>query len=502
MFYMKRSQERVIAAIGLVVLAEAALFGLPWRLMLDVLTRTSLAVLAVIVATLLLATAAIRAGFREIRSGRVRWFWTALLILVPVIALTAIGLFVLIKVVPVAPQDSAVRVELIKTALAIGAGTGGVVALVLSGRRGWSTEHDATERRITELYTKAVEQLGSDKAPVRLGGLYALERLAQASPELRQTIVDVICAYLRMPYTAPRPGVQRQLGLPRSVRPGRRSTNKRQSDPATSGNIVSIDKTGEEREVRLAAQRILEDHLRPEIQQTEGRSMSARRGTVEQRFWPHMDIDLTAATLIDFSLKNCRVHNARFSQAQFIGDARFDRAKFSGDAGFELAQFSGDAGFELAQFSRDAQFVDTRFVGDAEFSRAIFSGGRTYFFGARFGRKAWFCWAQFGLRHNFSEAHFSLAQFDGDARFDWAEFSGIAGFIRTQFSGNARFRGTQFGTAEQFGFANFREAKFGGNVEFSEARAPWSKPHEWPPAVQLREDQDNPGWGILERISR
>jgi hypothetical protein len=62
---------------------------------------------------------------------------------------------------------------------------------------------DATERRVTELYTKAADQLGSDKAPVRLAGLYALERLAQDSPGQRQTIVNVICAYLQMPYTPP-----------------------------------------------------------------------------------------------------------------------------------------------------------------------------------------------------------------------------------------------------------------------------------------------------------
>ena len=44
------------------------------------------------------------------------------------------------------------------------------------------TVTDATERRVTELYTKAADQLGSDKAPVRLAGLYALERLAQDNP--------------------------------------------------------------------------------------------------------------------------------------------------------------------------------------------------------------------------------------------------------------------------------------------------------------------------------
>ncbi|RSM95837.1 hypothetical protein DMB42_49020 [Nonomuraea sp. WAC 01424] len=53
------------------------------------------------------------------------------------------------------------------------------------------------------MYAKAVEQLGNEQAPVRLGGLYALERLAQDTPALRQTIVDVICAYLRMPYALP-----------------------------------------------------------------------------------------------------------------------------------------------------------------------------------------------------------------------------------------------------------------------------------------------------------
>jgi hypothetical protein len=69
-------------------------------------------------------------------------------------------------------------------------GTGGAVALLLTARRQRYTEltlihttSGATERRITELYTKAADQLGSDKAPVRLAGLHALERLAQNTPE-------------------------------------------------------------------------------------------------------------------------------------------------------------------------------------------------------------------------------------------------------------------------------------------------------------------------------
>ncbi|MGH3876098.1 MAG: hypothetical protein ACRDSK_03580 [Actinophytocola sp.] len=60
---------------------------------------------------------------------------------------------------------------------------------------------------------------------VGLGGLSALERLAQdsADPALRQTVVNVVCAYLRMPYTEPEPvRVSRPLGPRRPVRPGKR----------------------------------------------------------------------------------------------------------------------------------------------------------------------------------------------------------------------------------------------------------------------------------------
>ena len=100
------------------------------------------------------------------------------------------------------------QIDAIRTGLSAAVGTGGAFALLLAFRRQRSTEvsavhtiTDATERRVTELYTKAADQLGSDKAPVRLAGLYALERLAQDNPGQRQTIVNVICAYLQMPYT-------------------------------------------------------------------------------------------------------------------------------------------------------------------------------------------------------------------------------------------------------------------------------------------------------------
>jgi len=89
-----------------------------------------------------------------------------------------------------------VRTTLVQ-ALAGLAVAGGLIVTYRTYRQ-TRTEQDRTYER--ELYAKAVEQLGHEKAPVRLGALYSLERLAEDKPERRQIIVDVICAYLRMPF--------------------------------------------------------------------------------------------------------------------------------------------------------------------------------------------------------------------------------------------------------------------------------------------------------------
>jgi hypothetical protein len=49
-------------------------------------------------------------------------------------------------------------------------------------------------------YQDAAAQLGHAKSPVRLAGVYALARLADDWKDDRQTCVDVLCAYLRMPW--------------------------------------------------------------------------------------------------------------------------------------------------------------------------------------------------------------------------------------------------------------------------------------------------------------
>jgi uncharacterized protein YjbI with pentapeptide repeats len=54
------------------------------------------------------------------------------------------------------------------------------------------------EGQITDRFTRAVQQLGEDgKLDVRLGGIYALERIAADSPSEHGAIVEILTAYVR-----------------------------------------------------------------------------------------------------------------------------------------------------------------------------------------------------------------------------------------------------------------------------------------------------------------
>src|SRR5215208_1920659 len=49
----------------------------------------------------------------------------------------------------------------------------------------------AEQGQITERFTRAIDQLGSEKLEIRLGGIYALERIAKDSPRDHLQILEV-----------------------------------------------------------------------------------------------------------------------------------------------------------------------------------------------------------------------------------------------------------------------------------------------------------------------
>jgi hypothetical protein len=50
------------------------------------------------------------------------------------------------------------------------------------------------EQQITERFTRAIDQLGNDKLSVKLGGIYALERIAKDSPKDHWQVMEVLTA--------------------------------------------------------------------------------------------------------------------------------------------------------------------------------------------------------------------------------------------------------------------------------------------------------------------
>jgi Pentapeptide repeats (8 copies) len=74
---------------------------------------------------------------------------------------------------------------------------GGV--LLLGAYFTWRQLRVTHEGQITDRYTKAVDQLGHDVLDVRLGGIYALERIARDSPPDRAPIEEVLTAFVRGP---------------------------------------------------------------------------------------------------------------------------------------------------------------------------------------------------------------------------------------------------------------------------------------------------------------
>ncbi|MGX4695467.1 pentapeptide repeat-containing protein [Streptomyces sp. JNUCC 63] len=179
--------------------------------------------------------------------------------------------------------DSKTLFDLVKLSFGVVAGAG---ALVVAYRRQRVDEDGALReatRLHTERFTTAVTQLGNDSAAVRLGGVHALAGLADDAPtrDLRQTCIDVLCAYLRLPYTA-------EADLP--------------ADDAEARHAYLAL-----REVRHTVIRLVRDHLRLDLG--------------HPRSWQGHDFDFTGVTFDggDFSGSTFSGGTVHFNGSTFSG---------------------------------------------------------------------------------------------------------------------------------------------------------------------------------------
>ncbi|MEV6819001.1 pentapeptide repeat-containing protein [Nocardiopsis dassonvillei] len=317
---------------------------------------------------------------------------------------------------------------------AVVAGLGGVALLVIAYRRQRTVENGEQRegtRLFTERFTTASEQLGHERASVRLAGVHALAHLADDAPEHRddlvQMVIDVLCAYLRMPYDpAPDP-------LPKNAGKARREEHGR-----SELEFAAM------REVRHTIIRVIGNRLR-----------------VDTR-WRGKNYDFTGVVF----------DGGDFTGACFSGgQVNFTEARFSGDkVFFTEARFSGgQVFFTKADFASGLMdFSSAEFTGGwVSFAEAKFTGGRTNFTEAKFaGSRVDFSMADF----NRGQVFFTKARLDGgQVSFTMAKFSGSqVSFSRSSFNGGW----TSFTKAEfTEGKVSFSEAGFfGGQVSFAGVR--------------------------------
>jgi len=73
----------------------------------------------------------------------------------------------------------------------------GGIAILIGLYFAWGNLTTAREGQITERFTRAIDQLGNEKMEIRLGGIYALERISTESKKDYWPIMEILTAYVR-----------------------------------------------------------------------------------------------------------------------------------------------------------------------------------------------------------------------------------------------------------------------------------------------------------------
>ncbi|MFD0557014.1 pentapeptide repeat protein [Stackebrandtia endophytica] len=433
-----------------------------------------------------------------------------------------------------APGAAGGNLEAVRTVLTAMVGAGGLVTLAVVIRRQWSqerahelavriaddhraeadrrhrleldnaarAEHDATERRITDLYMAAAEQLGHEKASVRLAALYALDRLGRNHEGHRREVVDIWCAYLRQPFTPPMRCTDDCAPVASTAMTDSTVDAYLTSTPNPDSTPGKEESREQEYQVRATAQHLLARHLKdPRPAQDRGDALPP---VVADGYWRVDRIDLTGATLIDTDFTGCHLPQPDFTRAHFHGNAAFDNAHFHGNAAFDNAHFHRDTAFDNAHFHGNGSFIGSRFHETAWFSgthfhetawlRDTYFRETAMFNDTNFHQNAWFHRSHFRQTAVFNDAHFHKSVW-----FRNTHFQEDAGFIGADFHGDAGFIGAHF-----HGYAGFGDMALEEGVEFlcggamAVMELPAGRRHSWPPDWVLTPDPDKPGWGRLQ----
>ena len=278
------------------------------------------------------------------------------------------------------------------------------------------------ERR--ERYTKAVEQLGDEKAPIRMGGVYTLVGLVDEWLEEKslsdderfkegQVIINNLCAYIRSPFTL-------------ATRYDELSKDSPSSDGIYKDNQQEFytDKAEfkAEADVRLGIIKEIHDRIQGPDKNTPGA-------------WSDFEYDFSGSTFfypIDLT-KSYYAKPINFSGSTYQGEASFTGSTYNDVADFTGSTYKGRADFTGSTYNDVADFSRSTYKGRANFSRSTYKDvadftGSTYQGRAHFSRSTYKGWAGFT-----GSAYQGWADFIGSTYNDVADFSGSIFYQKVYF---------------------------------------------------------------------
>jgi hypothetical protein len=212
------------------------------------------------------------------------------------------------------PGDRADAVNAIRSTLLQGlAGLAVLAGLLFT----WRQLQVSRQRQVTDRYTRAIEQLGSDSPELRVGAIYALERIARDSAVDRLTIAEVLATFVRLRSPLPAgtnerkrpPGLAAKLAAARSIAtlaPLRDRAPHIQAAITVLGRMPGADKGSRGWLARV-------DLIRSELAYSDLAGADLHYSDLSDAFLLGADLrraDLTGVWLVRAMLQDARLHQA------------------------------------------------------------------------------------------------------------------------------------------------------------------------------------------------
>ena len=308
-------------------------------------------------------------------------------------------------------------------------------------------EKHNVERR--ERYTKAMEQLGSKEAPVRIGGVYTLVRLVDEwlldesldyAERVRegQVIINNLCAYIRSSFA---------LAF--------HYDELTQESPTAEGLYKNreqdfyIDKAEfkSEADIRLSIIKEIHDRLQsPEIN-TPGA-------------WSDFEYDFSGSTFfypIDFT-RSYYAKPVNFSGSTYQDEVRFGGSTYQGGADFSGSIYRRGADFLSSTYQSQANFVGSTYQDKAVFSSSTYQDGAN-FSGSTYQGEVFFR----------GSVYRGWVVFNGSAYREEADFCGSTYQRGADFSDSTYWGKIVFGGSVYQGWAVFRDSAYRGEAAFNDS---------------------------------